>query len=333
MTAEKQGGNGLLPLMWERRRTIIGVTLLGLLGGIVASFILPERFKSTATVFPAWSSSISRSLLNEFGSGQEDILRIGDEGDAEKLIQMLMAAPVRDRVIAKRDLAQAYGVSADDPHRLAKLSEAWLDHVDIRFTRYGSVAVTVTDEKPQLAADVANDIIELVDTVWLEMERERAAPGLVLLDRDREYQRRTIAALEDSMRVLQRAGVNDYRTQSERFNAELARAVARGDDRAVKALEARLAASAEKASHYLTLETMLERASERLVAVQVMYQKVQGDLVNNLPRKLVVERAVAADKKSEPVRWLVVLMCTLSALLLAVVLVAAQQGLERIRRV
>jgi uncharacterized protein involved in exopolysaccharide biosynthesis len=318
-------------MLWGRRRWILGITAAGAVAGVIASFLMTPLYKSTATVFPAVSNSVSHSVLNEYGGGREDILGIGDEEDAEHLIQMLSAAPVRDRVIARFGLAEAYEVKDDDPHRLAHLIELYNEHVGATYTRYGSVEVMVLDEVPARAAAVANGILEIVDSVWMDMERERAVPGVALVEREMTEIQALVDRTKDSLRVLQRAGVNDYRTQAERFNAELAKAISRGDDRAVRALEARLAQSAEQASRYIALDHLLGKSTERLASMSTLRLRMQADLKNDLPRKLVVERAAITDKKVSPVRWLVALIATFSAFCAALVLVVVQDNLRRIR--
>lgn len=321
-----------MPLLWKRWRTVLWITVAGAIGGVIASFLMTPLFKSTAVVFPALSNSASHSLLNEYSDSREDILGIGDEEDAEHLIQVLSSARVRDRIIAQRDLMTSYGIQADDPYRQTKAARVWKDLVDIRFTRFGSVEISVLDPVPERAAIIANDILDLVDTVWIEMEMERIVPGVELLKKELDQQRVILKHAEDSLRTLQRTGVNDYRSQSERFNAELAKAIGRGDDRAVKALEARMNKDAELASRYISQEHIVEFTSARLVSIQAMVQKAEIAMSNRMPRKLVLDRALPADKKHFPVRWLVVLMATLAAMVLSLVLIVVQESVQKLRR-
>lgn len=323
---------GPLLALWERRRTILLITAIGAVMGVVASFLMTPMFKSTAVVFPAVSNSASHALFNEFSGGREDILGIGDEEDAEHLIQMIESGTVRDRVIARFDLATAYEVKADDPHRITHLNRLYAEHVGATNTRYGSVEISVLDEVPARAAAVANGVLEIVDSVWIEMERERAEPGLLLVEQEYAKVKSRLNELQDSLRVLQRAGVNDYRTQSERFNAELAKAISRNDQRAVKALEERMAISAEKASTYMALDHLMGKNIERLATLTALRQRIEADLNNHMPRKLVVERALVSDKKVSPVRWLVCALATISAFCIAVVLIVVQDNLRRLRR-
>jgi len=50
-----------------------------------------------------------------------------------------------------------------------------------RLTEYMSVEISVMDRDPDLSASIANDISDLVDTVYNSMKKERAAEALRLV--------------------------------------------------------------------------------------------------------------------------------------------------------
>ena len=64
--------------LWRRRRFIIGMALLGLVGGIVATLVVTPRYKSEVVLFPAITNSVSKALLSEQSTGRDDILALGE---------------------------------------------------------------------------------------------------------------------------------------------------------------------------------------------------------------------------------------------------------------
>ncbi|MBK7083345.1 MAG: hypothetical protein IPH53_01165 [Flavobacteriales bacterium] len=58
--------------------------------------------------------------------------------------------------------------------------------------------------------------------------------------------------------------------------------------------------------------------------------QARADMESDLPHKFVVNRAQPADKKSYPVRWLVVVVSTISAFLLALLLIVVQENIKKI---
>ena len=123
MAAEQRDGSGtsidLVVFLWKQRRLLIGITLVGAIAGVIASFVIPEKFRGEVILYPAISNSASRSLLNEQSGSRDDILALGDEEDAQQLMQMLQSDEIRDRTTAKFDLMNVYRIDADGAHKRA----------------------------------------------------------------------------------------------------------------------------------------------------------------------------------------------------------------------
>ena len=87
----------LVLFLWARRKLIIWITVLGAVIGIAASLIIRHLSKSEVILFPAITNSVSKALLYEQRTGRDEILALGDEEDAEELVQMLQSERVRTR--------------------------------------------------------------------------------------------------------------------------------------------------------------------------------------------------------------------------------------------
>src|SRR5690606_35006855 len=177
--ANKHGDDSfdLTIFLWRRRRFLIGMALLGLVGGIVATLAVTPRYKSEVILFPAITNSVSKALLSEQSTGRDDILALGDEEDAEQLLQILHSDMVRERTSERFDLMKVYRIKPDSKHRNSELRDAYEGHVKFEYTKFGSVRVTVQDSDPQRAADMANFMSAQVDSVWNDMAHERASKG------------------------------------------------------------------------------------------------------------------------------------------------------------
>lgn len=321
----------LLHFLWNRRRLIIGITLLGLLTGVIASFVIRERYKSEVIMYPAISNSASRSLLNEQSGSRDDILALGDEEDAEQLLQMLQSDEIRDRTANKFDLMAAYRIDKEGAHKQAELREAYEDHVEFAYTKFGSVRVTVLDEDRQRAADIANFITSEVDSVWNAMQMERAAIGVRLVESKLEEAEKNVTYLNDTLGRIRAAGVQDYHTQSERFNEYMGAAIVKGDDRAIRMFDEKFKVLAQYGGAYLTLQGQMDNELWRLNQLRTKLTQARADMESDLPHKFVVNKALPADKKSYPVRWLVTLICMVSAFLLSLFIIIVQENIAKFR--
>ena len=321
----------LVLFLWERRKLIIWITVAGMMAGVAAAFIIRPLFKSDVILFPAITNSVSKALLNEISTGRDDILALGDEEDAEQLLQVLNSDFVRDRTTQQFGLMAVYRIKEDGAHRNTELREAFEDHVTFEYTKFGSVRVEVLDEDNQRAAEMANFIADQIDSVWVVMTRERASKGYLAVKRSVEELEKDIDRMEDSLKVLRGLGVHDYHTQVERFNEYLGAAIVKGDQRAINSFEERFKVLAQYGGAYTTTQDRQWNELKRLSVLRMKLEQAQADLQSDLPHKFVVNRAQVADRKSYPIRWLVVMVSTVSAFLLAMLLIVVQENVKKIR--
>ena len=321
----------LVLFLWARRKLIGGIVLLGMVAGIVAAFVIRPLYKSEVIMFPAITNSASKALLNEQSTGRDDIMALGDEEDSEQLLQILHSDEIRDRIAEKYDLMNVYRIKSNSKHKRTELREAFEEHITFEYTKFSSVRVEVLDEKEQRAADIANDIAAQVDSVWRTMSQERAEKGLRLVESKVRQLEHDIRMWEDSMRVLRTLGVHDYHTQTERYNEYMGAAILKGDKRAIQEFEERFKVLAQYGGPYITLQDRIFNETKRLSIMRMKLEQAQADLESDLPHKFVVNKAQPADKKSYPVRWLIVVVSTISAFLLALLLIVVQENVKKIR--
>lgn len=320
-----------LEFLWNGRRVLVGITTLGLVAGIIATLVITPRYRSEVILFPAITNSVSKALLSEQSTGRDDILALGDEEDAEQLLQILNSDMVRDRTSARFNLMEVYKVKPDSKHKNSELRDAYEGHVKFEYTKFGSVSVEVLDAEPQRAADMANFIAAQVDSVWNDMAHERAFKGYRIVKDGVDKLAAEIAVIEDSMAVLRSLGVQDYHTQAERYNEYLGAAIVKGDQRAINAFEERFKVLAKYGGAYVTLQDRQFNEVKRLSILRMKLEQAQADLSSDLPHKFTVNNAYPADRKSYPVWWVLIPGFTISAFILAVVLLAFSERFSRIR--
>lgn len=321
----------LVLFLWERRKLIGRITALGAVAGVIAAFVITPLYKSEVVMFPAVTNSVSKALLNEQSTGRDDILALGDEEDCEQLLQMLNSDKIRDRVTQRFNLMAVYEIDTTSKQRNTELQEAFAEHITFERTKYTSVRVQVLDPDPIRASDMANYIADQLDTVWTEMARERASKGYRLVDSKVAELTEEIRVMTDSMRVLRELGVHDYHTQTERYNEYMGAAIVKGDQRAIKEFEERFKVLAKYGGPYVTLQDRLFNETKRMSVLRMKLEQAQADMDSDLPHKFVVNRAQPSDKKFSPVRWLVVAISTVSALLLSLLLIVVQSNVRKIR--
>jgi len=315
--------------IWSRRVPLLVISLLAaLISGIVAFSITP-KFKSSVVMFPASSSAISKSLLTDAGPYQQDVLRFGEEEEAEQLMQVLNSELIKSNIIQKFNLTKHYGLDTSARFVKTKLHLEYKKNIKFRRTEFMSVVIEVLDKDPAMAANIANEIANQVDTVINKMQQERAQKALAIVEKEYLDLQKNMKHMEDSLTFIMKAGVMDYESQSEVFNDAYAKALSEGRTDGLRNLEKKLANLAKYGSTYVSLRDLLLAETDRMSAMSQKYMEAKVDANQVLPHKFIVDRAYEAEKKSSPIRSLIVLVSTISAFFLALLAFVIRDSIKQ----
>lgn len=321
---ENTGTQDLLLFLWSKRKVIIGVSAIAFVAGIVISLLLPVLYESSATVFPAATSTVS---FSEQRKAKANAMDFGEEEQAEQLIQILQSSKIRNRIVRQFDLMKVYDIEEDDPNRYFKLGKEYEQHISYERTRYGSILISVLDETPQQAADIANKIVDLIDTVKNELVKERTLPAFEVnkrkLDKLNQSQRDLIAEM-DSLSAM---GVVGPEARANLFSAlnESSK-----EDR--QFFKDQIDVNVKYGSRYDALADLREFRIEKLTDQEVSFEQAESDAFENFTHKFVVESAVPADKKAKPKRSVVVILITFSALVLVIFYLLIIEKIKELRK-
>jgi uncharacterized protein involved in exopolysaccharide biosynthesis len=296
------------------------------------TFLITPKYKSTVILFPTSTNAVSKALLADNFGPQQDILEFGEEEQTEQLLQILNSNEIRSRVIKKFNLGDHYEIDPGSKYRMTELIDEYNANITFRRTEFMAVEISVLDKDPQMAADIANTISDLLDTVKNNMQKERALKAYRIVQSEYLVMQRQIQELEDSLDGIRQLGINDYETQAEAYNAELAKALSKKDPVAVKALEERLKILAEYGGEYVSLRDQLQHLQVQGKDLKAKFEEAKVDAQENLPVKFIVDKAYKAEKKAYPVRWIIVVVSTISALFLAVLLLIVLDNIGKKKR-
>jgi len=326
---ENLNSTNLLVLLIRWRKPIIIVCFAAAVVSAGVSLVMKERYKSTVTMFATQQHSFGEQLLEDVK--KEDVLAYGEEEDAERLMQILNSDAIRNKIIEDFDLWTVYDIPRDSKGARSKIGREYNENVTARITRFGSIEVAVLDEKPDRARDMANSVAAYADSVSNAIRNERARDAFQYAESSLRTLETELKVLEDSMSVLQQLGVYNYEDQVAALTEQYGTAIATGHpDRAQKIKE-----NLEFLSKYGTLhhklESEIEGAYEKLAVLRKRYDLIKIDIESNLPAKFIVDEATAADKKSFPIRWLIVVMSTASAFVFTVIFLLIADTLRKLR--
>lgn len=327
---EEFNSSNMVIFLYKWRKPLLIVTLVAILGSwfFSCSWFITPKFKSTVILFPTSTSSISKALLTEQVVKGQDITEFGEEEQAEQLLQILNSTRIRDRIIRRFRLMEHYRIDSTSKYKFSKLYKEYENNVTFRRTPYMAVQITVYDTDPQLAADLGNTIAQLLDSAKLEMQRQLAIHGFRIVEAEYRQLQQEINQIVDSLIVIGKLGVNDVEYQSQVLNQQMAIAIMENNKTAQAALQKKLDILGKYGGIYMSLKNALEFKTEQLTLLQARYKEAKVDAEETLPQKFIVSDAYKAEKKSYPVRWLIISLSTLAAIFVAIIVIMVMERIS-----
>jgi len=291
----------LLIYIWKKRAILVMVGLIAGVASIIISLFITPLFQSSVIMFPTSNASISKDLLSRNYSGRQNVHGFGEEQQAEQLLQVLNSEPIRSRIIRKYNLMEHYGIEISDKYPLTMLYEMYNSNINFRLTEFMSVEISVMDHDPEYAANIANEISALVDTVFNSMKKERAMEAFRLVEREYLEAEQKLAVIRDSMELL---------------NEQFSENMERSGNRTGYLLEA----SSENGVLYLAMMNRVRYETALVTDLSLKYKEARLEAEQNLPHKFVVEQAYPSEKKAYPKKSLIVIVSTAASLLFALIM-------------
>jgi uncharacterized protein involved in exopolysaccharide biosynthesis len=166
----------LLAVFWNARKLISRITALATVAAIVVSLLLPEYFRSSATLLPETETNKLAAL-----GGLSDLaalagISVGGEGSLAKLYPTIMKSEsvLRNVILAEYQtmehktpvsLIKFWEIEEETPeldyeHALKALRDALEVSLD---TKTSIVTVAIETREPQLSADIVNKVLQELD--------------------------------------------------------------------------------------------------------------------------------------------------------------------------
>ncbi|MDX9892110.1 MAG: Wzz/FepE/Etk N-terminal domain-containing protein [Bacteroidales bacterium] len=304
---------GLIRFIWKWRKLLIIISIAAAIISFGASLLIRPQFKSTSIIYAPRTNSLSKILLNEQNYNERlDIKAYAVEEETEHLIQILNSREIKDILIEKFNLVEHYGLKKDMKYWQTRLYKAMENMITIKRTQYGAISVTVSDWDSQLAARMANEIVNQLDTFKNKVERERASAAYFLLEKQLEEINQEMKRIDDSLSVLAENGVLILDRQAERITQQYAIAIAQGNIGAQQRLAKELEKFAKWGPTVQTLQNEQLNFTEYQALCKSRMLDAKMDMESNMPVKFVVEKAIPADKKSYPKKLIIMILSTLA---------------------
>jgi len=193
---EAQDGPDLIDyalLLWRRKWLVAICAVAGAALGAAHHFLATREYQATALVLPAQDSGGGMAAKLAGLAADLPIAIPGAESPSARYIDILKSRKVMDELIARFDLRKRYGSSTQDgARRLAK------GHTRFEITKGELISVSVADEDPQKAAEMANYLVEILGKTDRQISVGKAG-------RQRRFLDTRLAEVEKDLKAAQGA--------------------------------------------------------------------------------------------------------------------------------
>ena len=302
-----------------------------LISGLV-SLNIQEKYKSIAVIYPSNTSSVAKALISSRFGGKSDIMEFGEEEKSEQLLEILNSDKVTTKVIERFNLMNHYGVSSEETETPNyDLHEIFEDNISFKQNKNMAVEVVVLDHSPDTAALIAKSILNILDDVVNNIQKERAKQGYQVVKKTYFNLLADLKILEDSLAYIMSKGVLDLESQAEVFSNAYAQAISKGNEKAIKALEEKIAVLSKYGAASISLSEKLENERIRLSELKGKYEEAKVDAESNIQNFFIVTNPSAAEKKSYPIRWLIVLLSVFGSLFSGIIAIFFYEQAQKVR--
>ena len=296
----------LVQLVLKWKWHIIIITVVAALCGAIfsSSMFITPLYKSVAVAYPANISPYS------------------DESETEQMLEIINSTSIMDSIVEKYNLWEDYKINKADQFAKTYMINEYRSKVKIGKTPNEAVSISVMDKDPFVACDIAKDILNFYDQKVHNLHTQKVGEVVAMYERQLNEKQRNIDSLKDRLTTISTEfGVTDYSSQAR----EVTRGYLSGSAKATE-LKNNLETYGAEA---VDLRTKIEAEANTYVSTKVDYEQNLRFYYSDLTYSNIVTEPFPADKKAFPVRWVVVALSALGALLLSIVVIFIIENRKR----
>jgi uncharacterized protein involved in exopolysaccharide biosynthesis len=311
-------GTDLVQMMWRKRFVIAAIGIVAFVASLIVSFQITPLFQSTAILIPAAATQASKDVF--VNSRVKGITVFGDDEEVEHLLQVVSSETLRRETIAKQNLFSHYEIDPSENEAWFQINKKFSNNISFRRSRYRTVRIEVLDKSPEKAAEIANTIVVLADSLMRATKRDVAKKALQVLDLQYQQTLKEIYITEDSLTEVMKKGLLNLPYQAKEVTKVYSEAIAKGNTEAAKRVEKYIDHLALNGAALNRLQNEAQNLTAQLKSLKDNLQVLNAEANGVIPSQFVIDRAVPSDKKAKPKKAIIIIVSTLSAIFFSVFL-------------
>lgn len=289
-----------LIMKWKFHFMVITVAAIVVSAVFSSEFFIKPRYKSFAIIYPS------------------NIIPYSSETPSEQLLQLLESSDIRNSVVSKFKLAAHYNIDTTSKSGLFDLIAAYQSNVEVRRTQFNSIEIKVFDTDAQIACDMVIEIINALNLKARNLQREKTKEVLAIVSNQLLVKKKQVDSVNSILQELRvKYQLLDYEVQVKEVTKSYLKALSSGARKeSLKDIDALMRNLEEKGGEYYQMKETFDIVLESYNTSKLDYDKVMSDLNKILTYSNIVSKPYPADKKSYPIRWVIVAVSVVSTNLL-----------------
>ncbi len=268
----------LIRFIIRKKIIFLIVTIVAIVVSIVFSgpkFITP-LYKSSAILYPS------------------NLYTFSDENETEQMLQFLRSDDIILQLIEDFDLYQHYNIPQNAKHAQTLVTKKLKSNLSISKSQYEGVEIKIYDKDPKQAKIMVDSVISYYNK-------------LVKSQHNRKYKEVMSASLFEMNRIKKQVDSLNRKISNLRLSTKVLDA--KKQARILKPSNDELYNNFLKNKEQLMiLDTVLTNLNHLFVAEKIKYEKAYREYQKDIKYYIWVSKPQVADKKSYPIRWLIVLL-------------------------
>lgn len=279
---------------------------------VVAAVILSALFSSPIFITPLFKSTCLLYPSN--------ISPYSDESETEQSVQIFQSRDIRDSLVKRFNLAKHWGIDSGYKYFESTLIWEYSQKVHVNKTQFEAVEIEVLDHDPIMARDIVQGMLDAYNNKIRAMHKSKFGEVVRNYNYIMGVKKGYLDSLKNRAQDLGlQYGLLDFQGQTR----EVTRAYLSTGGGSVRSAEAKAMKKnmEEKGGEMLMLSEMLRAESDAFSTMKLDADRALLDYNRDYTYVNVLSKPSVADKKSYPVRWLIVVFSTLSAFFLALLII------------
>ncbi|MEZ4908646.1 MAG: Wzz/FepE/Etk N-terminal domain-containing protein [Saprospiraceae bacterium] len=303
--------------IWKKRKLLLIATILGFVVSIIASLALDNYYRAENYIFP--TSFIAPSTVNNHINQETDPLKIGNEDDLERTIQILRSEIIFNKIIQKFNLGDHYKIEKDKKYYKTLVRNKLISNTSFNKTSFQGIKISVEDKDPKMAADIANEFSELLDSIIYNMQVQRSKEAYEIAVEAYNSEKKYLDKLEDSLDIFRQLGLLDYGTELDRYTEAYAKSIGRNtiNNSSKEFFSNKFELLKKYGKPVKSLVKKIDITTNNTQNLHLRLAELEQNINQPLTHKYTISEATAPEKKAYPKRSVIVILSTLGTFIFA----------------